>query len=87
MAVLDLGARAPCELDAAGALIGHAARERDARGLILTCRALAGVEDHDLGRRAMRALAAIRDDPETPAPVAHAAILAHDRLERRIRIG
>jgi hypothetical protein len=63
---------------AAPLLCAHLAGERDDRSLILIARHLGEHGD----RSAMPALARLRDDPDTPAPVAHAAILAHDRLER-----
>jgi hypothetical protein len=79
VAILDL-IRLSKEGDAgaARALCEHLARESDEKSLVLIARSLG-----ERGERgALGALARLRDDVKTPAAVAHAAILAHDRLER-----
>lgn len=64
--------------DAARVLGEHLVRESDEKSLILMARHLAERGE----RSAMGALARLRDDPGTSAAPAHAAILAHDWLER-----
>jgi len=59
-------------------LMTHLALEDDERAIVLIARALAA---HGYGP-ARRLLATVRDDPETPARAYHAALVAHDRLER-----
>jgi hypothetical protein len=60
------------------ALLGHLPHEADEKAAILIIRALANAKV--IGARG--ALAILRDDPATPVQVYHAAVLAHDRLER-----
>ena len=77
MAVMDLVKRGGPR--AGEVLLQHLARETDAKARIAIVRyfGASGLTG------AMPVLAALRDDPRTSAALAHAAILAHDRLERR----
>jgi thioredoxin-like negative regulator of GroEL len=60
------------------ALLAHLPHEADEKAAILIIRALGDAKV--IG--AQEALAKLRDDPSTPVQVYHAAVLAHDRLER-----
>ena len=76
VAVMDLaatGTRAALVL-----LMTHLALEDDERAMVLIARALASGGYAP----ARRTLAMVRDDPGTPARAYHAALVAHDRLER-----
>lgn len=76
IAIADLSNRG--EPEAIEALIAHLPRETDPKALLRMIDVL--------GERrcaaAVEALAALRDDPETPVEIAHAATIACDRIER-----
>ncbi len=76
IAISDLTRRA--EPEAIEALIAHLERETDPKALLR-------IIDH-LGQQrhapAMVALATIRDHPDTPVEIAHAATIACDRIEK-----
>jgi hypothetical protein len=59
-----------------GVLLEHLPFEGDEKAAVLMIRRLGAVA------AARPMLAALRDDPKTPVRVYHAAVSAHDRLER-----
>jgi HEAT repeat protein len=77
IAISDLSKRA--EPEAIEALIAHLPRETDLKAVLR-------IIDH-LGQRrhesAIAVLISLRDNPETPVEVAHAATIACDRIEKR----
>jgi hypothetical protein len=77
----DAKVRRVAAMDLAGAgelgvLLEHLPFEGDEKAAILIIRRVCAVAT------ARSVLAALRDDPKTPVRVYHAAVLAHDRLER-----
>lgn len=77
VAILDLIARR----DAGAILITHLARERDERAALLIIRHLERVPD----AAAMPVLLGLYNRRETAVRIAHAAILAHDRIEAGVQ--
>lgn len=78
LAIRDLLSRDDDEGTIAAALTDHLESEDDIRAQVMIARALGE-------RRAVQAasvLAALRDDPDTPVEVAHAATIAFDQIER-----
>lgn len=79
IAILDLASqRGDAASAALAALLSHLPRERDERTAILIVRRLGEA----LYSPAQPVLAALRDSPTTPIRLYHAALLAHDRIER-----
>lgn len=78
IAIADLSRRADQEPEALKALLAHLPRETDHKALLRIVEAL-GERRHT---PAAEALTALRDNPETPADLAHAATIALDRIER-----
>jgi thioredoxin-like negative regulator of GroEL len=83
LAIVDLVRRhAEAEADEQAqidaALIAHAERERDEKALLKIIAHLGSIG----GAEARAALAALKDGDDVPSEAAHAALLAHDRLER-----
>lgn len=76
IAIADLSRRA--EPEALAALLTHLPRETDHKALLRIVEAL-GERRH---APAAESLTALRDNPETPADLAHAATIALDRIER-----
>ncbi len=78
IAIADLSRRAEQEPAALEVLLAHLPRETDHKALLRIVDAL--------GERrfapAVEALTALRDNPDTPADLAHAATIALDRIER-----
>ncbi len=76
LAISDLTRRA--EPEAMQALIAHLARESDPKAMLRIIDYL-GEHRH---APALEALAALRDNPQTPVEIAHAATIACDRIEK-----
>jgi hypothetical protein len=75
VAAIDLGAAGEAGLSV---LLEHLPREADEKAALLIIRRLG--EARLAAARAV--LARLRDDPKTPVKVYHAAVLAHDAVER-----
>lgn len=82
IAIGDLNRRAAAEPEALAALLAHLPRETDHKALLRIVDALG---EHRFAPAA-EALTALRNNPETPADLAHAATIAVDRIERRSEI-
>jgi hypothetical protein len=76
LAVLDLIRIAPADADALRGLLEHLPREVDEKAALAIIRHLAAAGYQE----ARPVLWTLYEDPGTPAVIAHAAIVAHDRL-------
>ena len=75
VAVMDLAAAGA---EGLAVLVEHLPGERDEKAAILSVRRLGEARFGP----ALGALARVRDDAQTPVALYHAAVLAHDRIER-----